>query len=262
MSKSIWVTILEKDEAKGRALFEAIHRYGLGVNGQFWMDDLEKMQWAGAFSEISKPETALWLIRGQLASFQDETKRYGLSMLGVMVQAMKGHGFPVVAVCDSGTLDPATLPTPLKGVIPAADDAALMAKLVAKANTPVPLAPTDYHLDIHPLPGLGQWFEVGPAKGQTWAGAIFGTQGGPENAEVDAHGVGPRGTVPEKATLEYPMKGVKFSMGPAEYAAWAVKNPLDDASSYYVRVKGYPRGVAFGAFPESDEAEMYVVGLK
>ena len=44
MTKSIWVTILEKDEEKGRALFEAIHRYGLGVNGHFWVHDLEKMQ--------------------------------------------------------------------------------------------------------------------------------------------------------------------------------------------------------------------------
>ncbi|GFK95759.1 hypothetical protein NNJEOMEG_03627 [Fundidesulfovibrio magnetotacticus] len=262
MNKTIWVTILEQDEAKGRALFEAIHRYGLGVNGHFWVDDLEKMQWAGAFSEISKPETAVWLIRGQLASFQDETKRYGLSMLAAMVQAMKGHGFPVMVLCDGGELDPATLPTPLKGVAPVKDDASLMAKLVAKANTPVPKVEPEYHLDIHPLPGLGQWFEVGPAKGHAWAGAIFGVQGGADAAEVDAHGVGPRGTVPEKAVLEYPMKGVKFSLGEAQFDAWAVKNALDDATSYYVRVKGNPRAVAFGSFPEGDEAEMFVVGLK
>jgi len=260
MTKSIWVTILEKDEEKGRALFEAIHRYGLGVNGHFWVDDLEKMQWAGAFSEISKPETAVWVVKGTPASFADEAKRYGLSMLAAMVQAMKGHGFPIVLLPDGGALDPATLPTPLKGAIIAADDAGLMAKLVAKANTPIPKLAVDYRLDIHPLPGLGQWFEIGPADGHQWAGAIFGVAG--EGAEVDAHGAGPRGTVPEKATLEYPMKGVKFSMGESEFTAWAVKNALDDKSSYYVRVKGYPKSAAFGSFPEGDEAEMYVVSLK
>jgi len=258
MTKSIWVTILEKDEAKGKALFESIHRYGLGVNGHFWVDDLEKMQWAGAFSEISRPETAVWLVKGTPASFQDETKRYGMAMLAAMVQAMKGHGFPIVLIPDGGTLDPATLPTPLKGAVVAAEDSSLMAKLVAKANTPVPVVETQYHLDIHPLPGLGQWFEVGPAKGHAWAGAIFGTEG----AEVDAHGVGPRGTVPEKAVLEYPMKGVKFAMGESQFDAWAVKNALDDASSYYLRVKGYPKALAFGSLPEGDEAELYVVGLK
>ena len=136
MTKSIWVTILEKDEAKGKALFEAIHRYGLGVNGHFWVDDLEKMQWAAAFSEISKPDTALWLIKGTLKSLQDDTTRYGLAMLAVMAQAMKGHGFPIVLIAEDGPLDPATLPTPLKGAVIAADDASLMAKLVAKANTP------------------------------------------------------------------------------------------------------------------------------
>jgi hypothetical protein len=258
MTKSIWVTILEKDEAKGKALFEAIHRYGLGVNGHFWVDDLEKMQWAGAFSEISKPDTALWLIKGTLKSLQDETTRYGLAMLAVMVQTMKGHGFPIVLIPEDRPLDPATLPTPLKGAIVAADDATLMAKLVAKANTPVPKVATEYHLDIHPLPGLGQWFEVGPAAGHQWAGAIFGTDG----AEVDAHGAGPRGTVPEKAVLEYPMKGVKFTMGQSEFNAWAVKNALDDKTSYYLRVKGYPKALAFGSLPEGDEAEMFVVGLK
>ncbi|MFZ5427984.1 MAG: hypothetical protein ACOZEN_13495 [Thermodesulfobacteriota bacterium] len=258
MTKSIWVTILEKDEAKGRALFEAIHRYGLGVNGHFWVDDLEKMEWAGAFSEISKPDTAVWLVQGTVDSFKDEAKRYGLSMLAVMVQAMKGNGFPIVLIPEGGALDPAGLPTPLKGATVAAGDASLMAKLVAKANTPVPRTPMEYHLDIHPLPGLGQWFEVGPAEGHSWAGVIFGADG----AEVDAHGVGPRGTVPQKATLEYPMKGVKFTMGDASFDAWAVKNQLDGKSSYYVRVKNYPKSVAFGSLPEGDEAEMYVVGLK
>ncbi|WP_243358664.1 hypothetical protein [Fundidesulfovibrio terrae] len=258
MTKSIWATILEKDEAKGKALFEAIHRYGLGVNGHFWVDDLDKMQWAGAFSEISKPETAAWVIRGAQASFADETKRYGLSMLAAMVQALKGHGFPILIIGDAGAVDPATLPTPLKGAVALADDASLMPKLVAKANTPVPAVATQYHLDIHPLPGLGQWFEVGPAKGHAWAGAIFGTEG----AEVDAHGVGPRGTVPERAVLEYPMKGVKFSMGESAFDAWAVKNSLDEGNSYYLRVKGYPKAVAFGSLPEGDEAELYVVGLK
>jgi hypothetical protein len=261
MTKSIWATILEKDEAKGKALFEAIHRYGLNVNGHFWVDDLEKMQWAGAFSEISRPETAVWVIRGTQASFADENRRYGLSMLAAMVQASKGHGFPIVLLCDGGAVAPDTLPTPLKGAVVLADDASLMPKLVAKANTPVPAVAVQYHLDIHPLPGLGQWFEVGPAKGHSWAGAIFGT-GGAGGAEVDAHGVGPRGSVPEKAVLEYPMKGVKFAMGESAFDAWAVKNALDEGSSYYLRVKGYPKAVAFGALPEGDEAELYVVGLK
>lgn len=258
MNKNIWVSILENDEAKGKALFEAIHRYGLGVNGHFWLDDLDKMQWSGAFAELAKPETAAWVIKGTLASLASPTIRYGLALLAAMVHARKGHGFPIVILPDGGALDAMALPTPLKGATVAVDDATLMPKLVAKANVPMTKVTTEYWLDIHPMPGIGQWFEVGPAEGHAWAGAIFGANG----AEVDAHGVGPRGTVPEKCTLEYPMKGVKFTLSDKEFTAWAVKNTLDDKTSYYLRVRGYPESVAFGSLPEGDEGEMYSVGLK
>lgn len=258
MGKKIWTTMLEKDEAKGRALFEAVHRYGMAAGGHFWTDDLDKMQWAGAFSELAKPDTALWLVKGTAASFAAPSVRYGLSMLALMVQALKGYGFPVVLVCEGAPLMPDTLPTPFKGAILAADDASLMAKLVAKANTPQPAVEPGYRLDIHPLPGVGQWFEVGPAVGHAWKGVLFGADG----AEVDAHGVGPRGTVPERAVLEYPMKGVRFTLGERTFDAWAVQNGLDENASYYVRVKGSPQAVAFGELPEGDEGEMFVVGLK
>ncbi len=258
MNKSIWVSILEKDEAKGKALFEAIHRYGLGVNGQFWLDDLDKMQWSGAYAELAKPESAAWVIKGTLESFSTPAIRYGLSLLAVMVQASKGHGFPIFVLPDGGVLDAASLPTPLKGATVIASDAALMPKLVAKANMPMPTVATEYWLDIHPMPGIGQWFEVGPAVGHTWAGVIFGANG----ADVDAHGVGPRGTVPETSTVEYPMKGVKFTLSEKEFTAWAVKNTLDDKTSYFLRVRGYPETVAFGSLPEDDQGEMYTVGLK
>jgi hypothetical protein len=258
MTKTIWATILEKDEAKGKALFEAIHRYGLGVNGHFWLDDLDKMQWAGAYSELSKPDTVLWVIKGTAKSFADPSIRYGLSLLAAMTQAARGQGFPIVLVCEDKPLDPATLPTPLKGATIIADDASFLPKLVAKANTPAPRVPMEYRLDIHPLPGLGQWFEAGPAAGHLWSGVIFGACG----AEVDAHGVGPKGSVPEKCVLEYAMKGVKFTLGQDEYVAWAVKNALDENTSYYVRVKGYPASVAFGSLPDGDEGEMFAVSLK
>lgn len=258
MTKTIWATILEKDEDTGKALFETLHRYGLGVGGHFWLDDLDKMQWAGAYSELSKPDTALWVVQGLAASFAAPSVRYGLSLLAVMVQAARGHGFPIALVCADQPLDPAGLPTPLKGAALIEAGPSLGPKLVARANTPALRIEPEYHLDIHPLPGLGQWFEVGPARGRAWAGVVFGADG----AAVDAHGVGPRGGVPEKCVLEYPMQGVQFTLGQDRFDAWAVRNALDDASSYYVRVKGNPACVAFGGLPEGDEGEMFALRLK
>jgi hypothetical protein len=107
------------------------------------------------------------------------------------------------------------------------------------------------------MPQLGQWFEVGPVDAD-WSGAMFGVCG----AEIDAHGVGPSGQLPQKAVLEYPMQGLKMTLGEKEHIAWAVKNRLDSDSSYYLRVKDEPESVLFGPFSEGDDAEVYVLHLK
>jgi len=119
---------------------------------------------------------------------------------------------------------------------------------------PSPISP---RLDIYAIPQLGQWFEVGPF-GSSWNGAMFGVCG----AEIDAHGVGPAGKLPDKSVLEYPMQGLKLAMGEKEYVAWAVQNQLDSGSSYYVRIKGEPKAILFGPLAEGDDAEVYILNLQ
>jgi len=41
-----------------------------------------------------------------------------------------------------------------------------------------------------------------------------------------------------------------------------VKNPLDAASSYYVRVQGEPESILLGPLAEGDDAEVYVLDLE
>jgi hypothetical protein len=258
MDKYVWLSILEKDEAKGKELFESVLRYGLKANGHFWSDDLDKMEWAGPLPELAKPEIAAWLIRGSAASLADEKVRYGLSLLAVAVHAVRGYGFPVLILQDGAPLDPASLPTPLRGAEVVPSPALLGAKLVAKASAPQPKIAPEYRLDIHALPGLGQWFEVGPAAGRAWDGVMFGVAGG----EIDAHGVGPKGKLPEKSTLEYPMKGLKFTLGETEFTGNAVRNALDENTSYFLRVRGVPSALAFGSFSQGDDAEVFVATLK
>lgn len=257
MAKSVFISILEKDEAKGKGLFQAVTRYGLSVNGHFWSDNLEKMEWAGPIPSMEDPNVGVWLIKGDKASYENPEIRFGLSLLASAVQAKRGFGFPILCLCDDGELDPATLPTSLQGaeVVP---EAKLGVKLAAKANMPIKKIAPEYRFDLYPLPSLGLWMEIGPAKGHSWEGALLGVADG----DIQAHGVGPAGMLPEKCVLNYPMQGLKLELGGTEYLGWAVKNPLAEDESYYVKVAGTPEKLLLGELSESDEAELFSLVLK
>ena len=257
--KKAWITALSHDEDSSEKLASVVTQYGLAVEGHFWIHDLKNMAWASARDALLARETVLWLILGPAESLGSESVRYGLSMLALAVQARRGHHFPVLFITTSGEVAAATLPTPLRGLqdFPLASPA-LGPKIIAQANLPAAPVKAEYLLDVHAVPGIGQWFEAGPAPGHSWAGALFGVDAG----EIDSHAVGPQGHLPERATLEYPLKGLKLKLGEREYTAWAVKNAVDDRSAYFLRVKGFPAAVVFGAFPEGDDAEMFSVTLK
>jgi hypothetical protein len=174
------------------------------------------------------------------------------------VFAEKGQGFPLIfaPIADvPADFDPPTL---LKGaeVIPLSS-ASLGVKAVSFANTPMKKIETDYHLNVHGLPGIGLWLEAGPGASFEWQGAMFGVHGG----EIDFHGVGPANGVPERAVLEYAQKGLKVQLGGDEFVAWAVQNRLDPGTSYYVRVQGTPDKLLFGPYAQTEEAEVHVVKL-
>jgi len=256
MQKTVWITSLTKDEKKASTLFSTIHNYGLATNGHFWVDDLEKMAWSGAAENLLNPETAVWLITGAAADFAVPSVRKGLSLLALLLAGQRGHGFPTIIAPFPGEADPGELPTPLKGADHAAASS-LGAKLAAKANIPWKPEPADYRLKLYPLPGLGLWFEAGPAEGHAWKGALFGVSG----AEAAAHGVGPQGKIPERSTLEYPFKGMKLAAGEREYQAWGLSNAISAADSYFVKVTAAPEAILFGELPQGDEPELYSLNL-
>lgn len=257
MAKSVFISILEKDEAKGKGLFTTVTRYGLSVNGHFWSDNLEKMEWAGPIPEMDKPDVGVWLIKGSKASFENPDIRFGLGLCAAGIQARRGHGFPILCICDDGELDIDSLPTAMRSA-ELVDEAKLGAKLAAKANMPIKKVEAEYRFDLYPLPSLGLWVEIGPAAGHTWKGVMLGVSGG----DIAAHGVGPAGQLPEKCVLEYPMQGLKLDMGGTEYIGWAVQNELTENDSYYVKVTDAPDGFLIGELPEGDDAELFSMSLK
>ena len=256
--KTIWLTSLIFSEDQVKLLVPQLKTYGLEVKGHFWEDDLGKMAWSKAREELIKPDVALWLILGSDEKLNTPSVRYGLSLLAITVQAKRGSSFPIGLLFAGGIPSPESLPTSLKGAdLFSLTDAAMPAKLVTRVHSATAGVSPEYRLDVYGIPQIGQWFEIGPT-GNAWPGAMFGVSGG----EITFHAVGPRGSLPEQSVLQYPLKGLKLSLGEKDYIAWAAQNQIDSKTSYFVRVDGCPESITFGPYSTQEEAELYVVNLK
>ncbi len=256
--KKVWLSSLVKAEDVVKKLIGQLKPYGLGANGHFWEDDLEKMAWIGPRQELLDADTSLWGILGSADDFQEPSVRYGLSLLATTLQAQKGHAFPILVLLTEGNLEPEALPTSLRDAqVMSLSDQGLGAKLVAMVHRPGTKSQAEYRLDVYGNAQIGQWFEVGPVK-DAWSGAMFGVSEG----AITFQAVGPKGSLPSQSTLNYPMQGLKMALGDREFTAWAVKNQIKPASSYFVKVEGHPAVILFGSFSDEDETDVFVVDLK
>lgn len=257
--KAIWLSALFSSEELVKNIISHFKTYGLEVRGHFWEDDLEKVAWAKARDELIKPDLLLWLILATQENLQTPSIRYGLSLLSLTVQAQKGISFPIVILYTEGEKpSPEALPTPLKGVdFLSLSDPGMAAKLVVKVNTPLKPISSDYRIDTYGNPQIGQWIEVGPST-ESWAGVIFGVSGG----EITFHAVGPKGSLPSQSVLNYPMRGLKLSLGEREFIAWATQNPISPETSYFVKIEGFPGTILFGPYSSGEEAELFMIQLK
>ena len=259
MQKKVWITSMSKDKAGISALLKLGKKYGLSPDGHFWVDDMEKLAWQAPLDNLIAKETALWIIYADSKDFEKESVRYGLSLLCLSLQSKKGIGFPIMIVSSDDSLKIDNLPTPFQGAeIFKPDNKTLGAKMTARANKKIKIIEPDYRLDIHANQGYGIWYEIGPSNNEKWAGILAGGL----KSEVNAHGVGPKGELPLKTTLEYQMQGIKLELGKDKYSAWAVKNEIDENLSYYVRFSDTPGSILFGQLPdEENEADFHVLNL-
>ncbi|WP_339137052.1 MAG: hypothetical protein WGN25_03695 [Candidatus Electrothrix sp. GW3-4] len=261
MEKKIWLSAIGANKETVQAVMAKLQGYGLAVDGHFFTDDLEKMAWAAPRQQLLASDVALWLILGSAADLAQPTVRYGLSMLALTVQAERGPGFPPMIILqgEGEVVLPESLPSPLADarILSLANDA-YAAKLVAAAHTAtVQVSQPSYRLDVYGISQIGQWFEVGP-RDDAWQGAIFGVSSG----EISLHAVGPAGQLPERSVLNYPQQGLEVKLGDCCFTAWAVQNPLDLSSSYYLKVEGSPERIMFCPYSSEQETEAYIISLQ
>jgi len=256
--KKIWVTALASYKEEVHKLMSLLKPYGLDVKGAFYEDDLERLSWIKERDGIIDRGTALWLILASGSDLIAPSIRYGLSLLSLTVLAKRGLHFPrMIATVEREPCDSASLPTALKGAeCISLTNPALASKTVARAHAPAGEIAVDYRLDTHGSHQIGQWFEVGPEKG-SWDGCMFGVEG----AQIVFHAAGPKGGLPDRATLNYPSKGLEVKLGDRTYVTWAARNELTSELSYFVKVEGYPASIIFGPYAGEDEAEIYKLQL-
>lgn len=260
MQKKIWLSAFNCPEETVQSVLAKLQSYGLGADGHFFTDDLEKMAWTAPRKQLLDSSVSMWLILSSAESLQLPSFRYGLAMLTLAVQAQRGPDFPIIILQDGEEeLQSVSLPTPLVNVtvLPLANDS-YAAKLIALAHTPVQNNdPEGYRLDVYGIPNVGQWFEVGPLN-DNWHGAIFGVSEG----EINLHAVGPAGQLPEKTVLNYPQQGLEIEMASNKFLAWGVQNELDSETSYYLKITGTPKQIMFCPYSSEEETEAYIITLQ
>jgi len=258
--KHICITTLIKDNKVNSALIERLKQYGLKATCLSWHDDLEKMSWIMPRQELVSNQTAGWILLAPKELIQKESIRYGLSLLIITVLASKGTAFPILTLTDAPLPTIDKLPTPFRAMdfMNIADPAAIP-RLVTLIHNPTDKISQkiEYRLDVYGNPQIGQWFEVGPTS-KTWEGAMFGVS----EARISFHAVGTKGGLPQRSTLNYPIKDMKVEFEDMKFLAWGLKNRITDHDSYYVKVEGWPKAIIFGAYPELDTAEVYMFKLK
>ncbi len=254
MKKTVWITSLAKDEPRVQKIMAQVKTYGMAPEGHFWADENEKMTWVGSRERMIEKDVVAWVILVSEEEIEKPSVMYGLSLLALTVQAVKGVKFPIFFLCDGKTIS--NPPTPFANALVVAESSAWTAKLVAKTAVAPKVVTGEYRFDILGDEKLGQWFEVGPVS-DTWKGVMFGISDG----EINFQATGPKGGLPNSSVLNYAQQGLKLNLGETEYTAWALKNDVDSDSSYYVRVVGSPGSILFSEYAGSEDAEVYVVKL-
>ena len=254
VKKRVLVSLLEENEGLARVLCQELARAGLEAQAHFWDASLENMAWRLPARELAS--CSAWVIAG--TDFENKNVRRTLALTALCAQAESGNGFPILISPSGAAPEAASLPDPLRGA--EVVKKGIGVKTAVQAGTFKKLMP-EYRLRPHAPVGLGLWFEIGPAA-EPWDGAFFAAGAADSDKAVpDVHGVGHAGAIPTRCTLRYPVEGVRLDVRQLPCQGWGVKNELTPADSYYVRLGAVPDVIAFGPFPDKDDAELYTVSL-
>jgi len=257
MQKILFTSLQTSRNEAEKLAYPLFKNYGMDIDVHSWKTFPKEFAWAELLEILATGKYGLWVPILSRDDLDDPGYCYMLSAALLGIKAVLGKELSVGLV---GLIPENTLKKPLPFLLQSlpffdAGLATLGPKLITLYHKKNKFTNDSYRLGLHGNGHIGQWFEVGPVA-ETWKGITFGVC---EGSEILFQAVGPRGRLPEKSTLNYPMQGIKMTLKNANYTSWAVKNELGDDSSCYIKVKGEPESIVFSPFMDEDEIEMYQI---
>lgn len=241
---------MEKNEDIAKAVFNTIGKYGLEANGHFW--NHEEPEITKEIPSVELENADAWVIIAN----DDIPQRamIGLSLTLLMLKNFSKNRIPVLIVGKEQPLSP---------ILSYAEFCALDklgVKLAAKTAIKKPWPQEEFRICAHSQAGVGFWLEVGPIS-DSWQGVLVGADYS-LNGQLDFQAVGPKGSMPEHSTLNYPFKDAKLTLNDIEYTAYGCQNVLTEDDSYFVRLKGVTPSVIIGqGLSEDASMECFVIKL-
>ncbi|MDR2572990.1 MAG: hypothetical protein LBC94_01370 [Desulfovibrio sp.] len=212
----------------------------------FWQEvEAQTRGWMQLLPVLDDEAVLAWVFAGHPADFTDGL----LSRISMLTLGLKRQTPPMTAFVLTGSGGEPAFPALLAHIRVFYGNTTFAAKLAAARVKPRQPLPRPFHITAHVDPLVGQWLEVGPPPGDVWQGFMAGVTG----AEVEAFGVGSRGAVPQKATLHYPLCGIKGDWGDVPFSACAAKNEIGRDAACYMRVDGSPKTLFITDYPEDEK---------
>jgi hypothetical protein len=230
----------------------ALRRSGFATACLRW-DELERDNaWMELPSILDDPAIVAWVFAGEPGEYTEDM-RIKTSLVSL---ALTRERQPATAVvfCEAG--DRPNMPPLLAHVALYHSLDPFAAKLMAARFKEAKPPYRPFHMRAHTGPLLGLWLEAGPPEGTDMEGFMLGVL----EADITAFGEGPRGALPSKSILAYPMLGVKGELGGRPFCACAAQNMLGGGNACYCKIDGLPRGVFLGPYAD-DEGMVATVRL-
>lgn len=243
LKKKVFLSAMNKDEKAVAGLFARIKAAGFDITGHFWSHEEKELTKVLPAQEVENVDAWVIYASEQITS---ETM-IGITLTLLTVRTFRETQLPVIIVGAAQELPP------LLNTAEFTSAEKLAVRLSTRTAIRKKWIEDDFRLSAHCQAGVGYWLEVGPAEGKTWNGALVGADislGG----SIDFQAVGPKGSMPERTVLDYPVRDARLSAGDREYLAWGCQNQLTDADSFYVRIKGLVPSLLLSEGLSSDDS--------
>lgn len=267
-NKTIVITSLENNENLIRSIGQEIADKGLNVIATAWQDSSDNI--GLTIKELLESDASLWIIFGDNKTFENPQTRAAISLIYLAVLQQREN--KILPILFSPNQDEQSFTPPNIFNFSEIKTATSIVKnkvatkayiLVSKNHNEKFLqhAENNYRLNVICPTGLGLWLELGTTQ-HNWQGVLLGTCG--NDAEPVAHGVGVKNIIPQRATLNYPIKGMQLELSEQKkFIAWGCQNLLTPDISYFVKLNNIPTDIIFSEFPKDGEEspEMFVINL-